>query len=70
MNPRVLRVLVVIVGSALFGVVMGFRSQVQPAWAKISVAGAAGAIMGLTLAFVSRRGRRTPELTTHRHDPP
>lgn len=55
MSPRVLRVVVVIVGSALFGVLMGFRSQVQPRWAKNSVAGAAGAVMGLTLVFAMAR---------------
>jgi cytochrome c biogenesis protein CcdA len=54
-NPRVARVIVIIVGCALFGVTMGLRSQVQPRWAKNSVAGVAGAIMGLTLAFAWRR---------------
>ena len=54
MTPRVLRVIVVIFGSVLFGVVMGLRSQVQSRWAKNSVAGVAGAIMGLTITAARR----------------
>jgi hypothetical protein len=53
-SPLGRRVLIVIVGSALFGVVMGLRAQVQPRWAKNSVAGVAGGIMGLTITLARR----------------
>jgi hypothetical protein len=62
----VFRVVVIVVGAGLFGLIMGFRSQVQPHWAKIAVAGIGGCVMGLTIAFAWRR----PEVSRPDSPPP
>ncbi len=44
----------VIVGSVVFGLLMGLREQFQAIWARALVAGMAGAVFGLIVLFARR----------------
>lgn len=49
------RLVTIIIGCALFGVIMGFRLEVKTFWSKVAVSAVAGAVLGMTLYLAHRQ---------------
>jgi hypothetical protein len=57
MNGKVSRWVGIAAGAAVFGTLMAFRSSVEPAWARVLVAAAAGGVLGVLIVSARARPR-------------
>jgi ABC-type multidrug transport system permease subunit len=57
MNASWSRIILFIIGCAIFGVLMGIRAEVPAVWERIAIAAVAGAFLGLAIAVLRGKSK-------------